>query len=523
MFKPFDAWGGDFASKLKKAENERAELESARKAAAERRATLSLSDSPNLIDAFNLAYTLAEILASAGYDQDGDKFRHPHSESGSYSAAVRVDEHGVERVHTLSTSDPLYVKGSRSGHDTFSAFTAIFHNGDINAALRDAGNNWLTVGGVSWNKAKQSEYAKKKTPATKTESGLFQLIPIKKLIDNPVNIRWLINHFIEAGGMNLISAPYATFKTFLTLEMAFCVAAGISWYGNKVTQCPVIIICGEGLPGIADRVAALEVKYGISCPECLYISRVPAQLTDTVNAAWVGEAVNALCPDAGLVVIDTLNRNFGGLDENSTRDMTAFISNTDNTFRATDKTVIIVHHTGHVEKDRGRGNSALPAACEGEFVLKKQPGGVVLTCMKQKNAAKPEAMQFGLKPITLPGRFDEDGAPIVNLVLECNGMALPATVTLKPQDKGILKSLQDAIAKHGIEPPEGIKVKADLPGEHKVVRISHWRELAYEIIKVSSRSKDNGSEAKRKAFERGRDVLLDGNFIDMSGENVWIK
>jgi len=139
---------------------------------------------------------------------------------------------------------------------------------------------------------------------------------------------------------------------------------------------------------------------------------IPAQLTDSVNAQWVSNAVNQICPDAGLIIVDTLNRNFGGLDENSTKDMTLFISNLDNSFRSTGKTVIVVHHTGHVEANRGRGSSSLPGACEGEFIVKKQDNGLILTCEKQKNAKKSAPLQFKFKEIEIPGRVDDDGEPV---------------------------------------------------------------------------------------------------------------
>ncbi len=524
MFNPSEAWGSDIAARLEKTESDRVAGEEKRKAAIERRATLSLSEYPDIYTAFNAVYTPHDWMTTAGYDQDGDRFRHPNSESGSFSANVREDEHGVLRVNTLSPNDLLYVEGSKSGHDSISVFCTLIHGGDMSAALKDAGDNLLAIGGVPYNKAKQIEFAKKQAAKSKSlVQTVFLLTQIKKLIDNPINIQWLIKYFIEAGGMNVISAPYGTYKTFLALDMALCVAADIPWCGNKVTQAPVIYICGEGLAGIADRVAALCVKYGIPCPECLFISQVPAQLTDPENAKLVGEAVNELCLGAALVIVDTLNRNFGGADENSTKDMTLFVNNLDRIFRATGKTVIVVHHTGHVEQGRGRGSIVLPSSAEGEFILKKKFGGVMLECIKQKNAAKPQSMQFSLKPITLHDRVDEDEQPVRSLVLEYKGVTLPEITHLKAVDKEVLDCLHDAIEAHGIEPPASIKIEVDLSEEHslpnvyKVVLVSHWRGVVFET------SESKTQDAKRKAFERSRDALLNGSYIEISGEYVWSK
>ncbi len=116
-------------------------------------------DSP--IDAFNDAYEVEQILLQAGYEQKGSKFRHPKSESGAFSANVKQDTNGKNRVHTLSTADPLFSNGE-GAHDAFSAFCVLLHNGNENNAIKDAGDNWLTIGGESWNDVKQREYQENK-------------------------------------------------------------------------------------------------------------------------------------------------------------------------------------------------------------------------------------------------------------------------------------------------------------------------------------------------------------------------
>ena len=110
------------------------------------------------IEAFNAAYTVEDILLQFGYDQRGNTFRHPNSESGSYSASVKN-----KRVHSLSSADPLYTGGGGGGApDAFGAFQILFHGGDRDAALRDACDNWLKVDGEPWNKVRQREYMEKK-------------------------------------------------------------------------------------------------------------------------------------------------------------------------------------------------------------------------------------------------------------------------------------------------------------------------------------------------------------------------
>lgn len=163
---PFDAldalaFGAEIADKrdqmIAEAEALRQQQEAAK---ARREARTASGDNPDTIGAFNLSFTVDEVLQQAGYDQRGKTFRHPHSESGSFSASVKDG-----RVNALSPNDPLYSDG-KGAHDAFSAFEVLFHRGDRKAALKDAGDNWLTIGCESWNKVKQREYAQAKAGAT---------------------------------------------------------------------------------------------------------------------------------------------------------------------------------------------------------------------------------------------------------------------------------------------------------------------------------------------------------------------
>jgi hypothetical protein len=51
------------------------------------------------------------------------------------------------------------VTHQHQAHDSFSAFSVLYHSGYIEAALKDAGQNWLKVGSESWNKYHQRQYA----------------------------------------------------------------------------------------------------------------------------------------------------------------------------------------------------------------------------------------------------------------------------------------------------------------------------------------------------------------------------
>lgn len=161
FFNPLVAWSNEITVKRDELATQQAEISKAKQLATEKRAALKLSDAPNLIAAFNLAYTPDEFLLAAGYAQKGNGFRHINSETGNYSASLLNG-----RVNTLSSNDPLFSNG-QGAHDAFSCFTVLVHGDDKDAALRDAGDNLLTIGDVSFNKALQREHMQKKAAQQK--------------------------------------------------------------------------------------------------------------------------------------------------------------------------------------------------------------------------------------------------------------------------------------------------------------------------------------------------------------------
>ncbi len=99
-----------------------------------------------VIDRFKAAYSVQDVLQQAHYQQNPRnplQWRHPRSESGSYSATINPS---TGRVHSLSSADPLYTGGGGVGaHDAFSAFCVLFCNGDMRLAVWKAANEMLEV------------------------------------------------------------------------------------------------------------------------------------------------------------------------------------------------------------------------------------------------------------------------------------------------------------------------------------------------------------------------------------------
>ena len=155
-FNPYEAWANELQFKKDEAIQRAATLKDKQEKAVESRATLKLDGSKSdqftqLLDLFNKAFTPQAIMTAKGYEQEGDTFRHPKSESGSYSATVKLDSKGVLRVNSLSPADPLY--STQGAHDAFSVYTVLEHGGDRNAAMIEAGSRLLMIDSIPFNKA----------------------------------------------------------------------------------------------------------------------------------------------------------------------------------------------------------------------------------------------------------------------------------------------------------------------------------------------------------------------------------
>lgn len=153
--KAFDvgaAWGAEIDREREIVAEQMAKRQAEAEAKKARQAANVIDSSTSLIHAFNSAFDVGSILLEAGYDEQGGKFRHPASESGSFSANVNDG-----RVFTFSSADPLYCEDG--AHDAFSAFTVLFADGDIKKALRLAGDERVLIDGKPWNEVKRLEQA----------------------------------------------------------------------------------------------------------------------------------------------------------------------------------------------------------------------------------------------------------------------------------------------------------------------------------------------------------------------------
>ena len=273
---------------------------------------------------------------------------------------------------------------------------------------------------------KMASEAKKKGVLTVADDDVhaFKLIHGKDILSKLKPVPWLVRGVIEQDSTGLMFGDPANFKSFITIDLACHVAAGKTWHGHDVTGGPVIYVAGEGHNGFARRLAAWQAgNEGFLIEDMpIYFSQKATGFYDQDEAVKVTAEIDRIVETEGhapsMIVIDTLARNFGAGDENSTSDMNMFVNHVDAFLRSKyGCVVLIVHHTGKADKNHARGSSALKGAVDFEYRMDRPDDSEdELTCemvnTKMKDAPEPAPIWFqGEEKVV--GDFDEDVTSLV--------------------------------------------------------------------------------------------------------------
>ena len=265
---------------------------------------------------------------------------------------------------------------------------------------------------------------------------------------------WVVRDLIEADCIAQVFGDPGSGKSFLGVDLGCTVSTGTEWHGKGVRQGAVIYLAGEGQNGIARRLKAWEIRNQTSLQDApLYISKKPADLSAPEAAELVVQAVNEIgqIEKPQLVIVDTVARNFGPGDENSTRDMNLFVDALDKIREQHNCTILLIHHTGHADKSRARGAMALKGAVDVEYRMSKDDQGTVrLENVKMKDGAEPAPMAFKIREVEL-GFRDKQGEEVTSAILDPTDYEAPAKQTSSGRGKNqsiALKELKRLYQEH---------------------------------------------------------------------------
>ena len=323
--------------------------------------------------------------------------------------------------------------------------------------------------------------------------------PIKKILTmiGDIEIKdpdYLIDETIETKTLAALVGPSGSGKTFVAIDLAMSVATGTPYHGNEVQQGLVIMSAGEGHSGIPRRVDAWLAHHGkdTSTAALALTSRAVDLFDEAYQAAFCSE-IDAIAKVQGapkMIIIDTVARHMGSLDENATKDMGALIATADKLKDDYGCVVLLVHHTGHANPDRARGSTAFKGALDTEILVK--PLGehdLTTSCEKQKDGAPFPTRQF-LK-VTI-GQ---------SLILQQVEAAAKSRRKITAAEQYALDSLSGTFDEIG----------------RATAHVEEWRPNFYAGHTADS------LDAKRKAFNRARQALINRGFVECNEDKYSLR
>lgn len=206
---------------------------------------------------------------------------------------------------------------------------------------------------------------------------------------NP-KVNFIIKHVIAQGAMSVVYGASNVGKTFFAMDIAAAVASDLSKWrdgvdgidgrtdGLKIKHGPVLYFTLEGSHGARNRILALKSAGLLTDDDPLAICSTPLNLLDEGGEQDIIAAIEVFkssytggksCEDPVLIVIDTLNRAFGGGNENASEDMGMVIKACDKIRKLTNAHIMVIHHSGKDEAKGARGHTSLRGATDTEIEL----------------------------------------------------------------------------------------------------------------------------------------------------------
>ncbi|BBH16798.1 hypothetical protein Back2_10850 [Nocardioides baekrokdamisoli] len=216
---------------------------------------------------------------------------------------------------------------------------------------------------------------------------------------------WFIDGRLPEG-YALLTGRDGTFKTFIALDMALSIAAGIPWQGRAVTQARVLYVAGEGARNINNRVRAWLTAH----PEVARADLVDqfTVRTSAPNFYAAGTSYEDLLHNAsgyGVVVLDTLRRISGAADGNGS-DMATVVDRIADLVRVLDHgtggLALVIAHTQKNDTDT-RGYSGIEDDADAVLHTNRQGASMHVTVevSKQKDGEDGAKDHLTLMSVTL--------------------------------------------------------------------------------------------------------------------------
>lgn len=243
-------------------------------------------------------------------------------------------------------------------------------------------------------------------------------------IDNIQFVDYIIKGVMNRGEVAVVFGDSGSMKSFVCADMLFHAVVGWDWRGHKVqpSGCAGLVVLGEGQAGYQKRLAALRKHYNKELGDQsvpIWVVPKPVRL-DTGSGEltyWIEKAEEKLGQEIKVILMDTLSLMLGDGEESSNSDIAIALNNA----RAAigNRTIILVHHTGHGDKTRERGAYQIRGNADVRILIKRDEGGkgkvITVSSLKSKDDFEFADIALSFKVVTLG--IDQDGDDISSVVV----------------------------------------------------------------------------------------------------------
>ncbi len=402
-------------------------------------------------------------------------------------------------------------EGDDTGFELWDEWSSEGHNYPGTEALRhqwdslkpSPGKRQVTMASVI-KMAKDAGYSARQTPTTEEMMARVEEILEERgggrftsrfayEMANQEPIEWLIKGVVPKAELIILYGASGAGKTFVALDYAFAIARGVDWRGRRVKQGIVVIIAAEGGKGVAQRLQAYAQYHGIDLrdvPNLRIITAAPNFLESEDIAEVIAE-LQAI-GDVSCVMVDTLAQVTPGANENTSEDMGRALSNVRLIHRATDATVLGVHHAGKDLSRGSRGWSGLKAAADAQIeVIRHEDGSREIHIEKMKDGEDGTRWGFKLEVVDLG--VDYDGDPVTSCV------AIETDLPTRKPDEDNRKGLKrrGRVENHILE-------VMSLFGSQSIVKAE---ELIQKAVETMPEPEDGKRDTRRQTIARSLNHL----------------
>ena len=366
-------------------------------------------------------------------------------------------------------------------------------------------------------------------PITGPSRKLVLLTPTQ-MCNLPVLADALDEWIPSQGVVSVIGGPGCGKSVFID-HIVNCLGAGIAPIaGRRFRKCTSLVIAAEGNRRTRVQAWCQHHRIDSDALPVRYVQQGVDLRSPQGDIDQILELIDITESDLGalgFVVVDTLNRTFGGGSENDAADMGCFLANLQRIAERTKGVVIVLHHVGKDASKGARGHGSLLGAVDGEIVIARDGDMRMATVTKLRDGAEGAEFSFLLDVVDLGPHPDPDAAS--------NGKRL-TSIVIAPQDQQqgasktrqakvpagarvVLDALRSAMSRHGVHVP-GMAV-AD---RNIVVDVEHWR-TAYETMRPISADDADARKVKqsrRMAFNRAQDQLQSARIVGTDNGKWWI-